>query len=99
MTRHEGYGGLHDVEFFSSQECPQVFEAQGQRPRLRPLRWTLHLYFGRYGTASSREAFARLKAEWIQNGGRLPTAPHEATITEVVVAYIEFANGYFLKAV
>ena len=55
------------------------------------------IYFGRYGTASSREAFNRLKAEWLQNGGHLPTAPHEATITEVVVAYTEFAHGYYRK--
>ena len=55
------------------------------------------IYFGRYGAASSREAYDRLKAEWLQNGGLLPTAPHEATIAEVVVAYTEFANGYYRK--
>jgi hypothetical protein len=33
----------------------------------------------------------RQVAEWFQNGGRLPTAPYEATIVKVVVAYTEFA--------
>jgi integrase len=55
------------------------------------------IYFGRYGTAASREAFSRLKTEWLQNGGRLPTGPHESTVTEVVVAYTEFATGYYRK--
>jgi hypothetical protein len=55
------------------------------------------IYFGRYGTAASREAYNRLAAEWIQNGGRLPAAPHTATVTEIVVAYTEFAMGYYRK--
>src|SRR5262249_959673 len=55
------------------------------------------IYFGRYGTPSGREAYNRLKSEWLQNGARLPTAQIEASITDVVVAYTEFANGYYLK--
>ncbi len=55
------------------------------------------IYFDRYGTAPSREAIGRLKAEWLRNGGHLPTAPHEATVTELVVAYTEFASGYYRK--
>ena len=55
------------------------------------------IYFGRYGTAGSREAYNRLKTEWLNNGGQLPAPPHEATITEVVVAYTEFATGYYRK--
>src|SRR3954468_5268969 len=55
------------------------------------------IYFGRYGTASSREEFGRLRAEWVQNGGQPSTAPQQAAITEVVVAYTEFAAGYYRK--
>ena len=55
------------------------------------------IYFGRYGNAAGREAFARLKADWLKNGGQLPAAPHDATTTEVVVGYIEFAQGYYRK--
>ena len=55
------------------------------------------IYFGRHGTSASREAYNRLAAEWIQNGGRLPTAPHATTIAELVVAYIEFATSYYCK--
>ena len=33
----------------------------------------------------------------MQNGGRLPAPKHTATVTEVVVAYIEFATGYYRK--
>ena len=55
------------------------------------------IYFGRYGAASSGEAYDRLKDEWLQSGGRLSTAPHEATVAEVVVAYTEFAAGYYCK--
>src|SRR5262245_28097033 len=55
------------------------------------------IYFGKYGTAASREAYKRFVAEWSQAGGKLPTQKHAATITEVVVAYVEFALGYYRK--
>jgi hypothetical protein len=52
---------------------------------------------GKHGTAASREAHKRLVAEWLQNGGRLPIDEHAATVTEVVVAYTQFATGYYRK--
>ncbi len=52
-------------------------------------------YFGRYKSKASLEAYDRYVAEWIQNGGR--QAKQSASVTEVVVAYIEFATGYYRK--
>src|SRR3954468_10626407 len=94
MTRH-GDRGLHGVEFFFRQQCSQLFGAQGKRPRLRPLRWTCILLRS-LRRRLEREAYNGLKAEWLQNGGQLSTAPHEATVAEVVVAYTEFATGYYV---
>ena len=36
-------------------------------------------------------------AEWMQHGGRRPASKHTATVAEVVVAYVEFASGYYRK--
>ena len=36
-------------------------------------------------------------AEWIQNGGQLAPAEYAASVTDVVVAYIEFATDYYAK--
>ena len=33
----------------------------------------------------------------VQHGGRLPARQHTATVTEFVVAYTEFATGYYRK--
>ncbi len=55
------------------------------------------IYLGKYGTKASREAHQRLVAEWLDNGGRLPTDKHTVTVTEVIVAYTEFATGYYRK--
>jgi integrase len=54
------------------------------------------IYLGKHGSAASKEAYKRFVAEWSEHG-RLPEAQHVATIAEVVVAYIEFANGYYRK--
>lgn len=55
------------------------------------------IYLGKHGTAASREAYKRFVAEWSQNGGKLPAPKHTATITEVIVAYVDFATGYYRK--
>ena len=36
-------------------------------------------------------------AEWMQNGGRLPAAQHDGHRHRIVVAYTEFATGYYRK--
>src|SRR5437773_8035396 len=96
MTRHENAEGCRMSNCSLGRPVPKYskHKASGRAYSRFDGRC---IYFGRYGTPSSREAFDRLKAEWIQNGGRLPTAPHEATVTEVVVAYTEFAIGYYRK--
>lgn len=55
------------------------------------------IYLGKHGSAASREAYNRHIAEWMQNDGRPPAREHVATVTEVVVAYTEFATGYYRK--
>jgi hypothetical protein len=62
-----------------------------------------HFYLGRYGSAESREAYARLLAEAFRPGA----APHEAessqrdppdlTINELLVRYLDFAKRYYVK--
>jgi integrase len=54
-------------------------------------------YLGKYRSAESREAYRRKIAEWIQHDGALPAPKHTATVAELVVAYVEFANRYYLK--
>lgn len=59
-------------------------------------------YLGRYGTDTSRQAYARLLGEWQANTQRLPTenpaaGPTDLTINELIAAYWEFAKGYYVK--
>ena len=55
------------------------------------------IYLVSYGTAASREAFSRLNSGVATE--RRPTAHRaaQATVTELVVAYTEFATGYYRK--
>jgi integrase len=55
------------------------------------------IYLGKHRSAASCEAYRRQVAEWMQHGGRLPAPQHTATVAEVVVAYTEFATGYYRK--
>jgi integrase len=55
------------------------------------------IYLGKFRSSASREAYKRFVAEWSQNGGKLPAPKHTATVTEVIVAYLEFAKTYYLK--
>jgi hypothetical protein len=55
---------------------------------------------GKHGTAESRQAYLRVIAEWEANGRRLavPAAPAGSlAINELMVAYVRFAEGYYLK--
>src|SRR3954451_21465818 len=59
-------------------------------------------YLGRYGSEESREKYRRLIAEWL---GRLPQLPaggkaadaEGLTISELILAYLTFAEGYYRK--
>jgi hypothetical protein len=55
------------------------------------------VYLGKYRSAASLETYRRTIAEWIQHDGKLPAPKYTATVTEVVVAYTEFAMVYYRK--
>jgi integrase len=62
-----------------------------------------HVYLGIYGSAQSREQYARLLAERFKPGGAAPVAPFpqhgfpDLSINELLVRYLEFATGYYVK--
>ena len=51
------------------------------------------VYLGKYGSAASKEAYKRLVAEWTLTGG-LSDSRQEITVVELIVAYLDFAEGY-----
>jgi integrase len=55
------------------------------------------IYLGKYRGAESREAYRRKIGEWIQHGGQTRAPQLTATVTELVVAYVEFAERYYCK--
>jgi integrase len=59
------------------------------------------VYLGRYGSIESRAEYDRLIVEWISNGRCPPAssagAGSDLTVNEVCVAYLEFADGYYVK--
>lgn len=55
------------------------------------------IYLGKHDSAASKEAYNRFKAEWSRVGGELGASSHPATVTEVVIAYVEFATTYYRK--
>jgi hypothetical protein len=55
---------------------------------------------GTYNTALSRSEYARVIGEWEQHGRRLPTLPGklpDISVNEVMVAYLQYATGYYVK--
>jgi len=54
-------------------------------------------YLGKHRSAASREAYQRLTAEWLLNGGRLSNRGDAITVVEVFAAYMQFAKGYYRK--
>ena len=55
------------------------------------------IYLGKYGSAASKEAYSRFVAAWSDNGGRPVALQHAITVVEVILAYMRFANGYYVK--
>jgi integrase len=57
------------------------------------------IYLGRYGSPESRAEFDRLLAEWLSNGRRLPApaAGSDLTVNELILAYLDHADSYYLK--
>jgi integrase len=57
-------------------------------------------YLGRHGTPESQSEYDRLLAEWLANGRRFPTpsgAGDDLTINELLLAYLRFADSYYVK--
>ncbi len=54
---------------------------------------------GPHGTKVSRLEYDRLIGEWLQHGRQLqPDAPKASlTVVELIVAYLDFAKGYYRK--
>src|SRR5262249_46647132 len=58
---------------------------------------------GKYGTAKSRRAYARVIAEWEANGRRLPACSAEPsapdlTVNEMLLHYCRWAEGHYRDA-
>src|SRR3954447_1664314 len=61
------------------------------------------IYLGRHGTPESRAEYDRRVGEWLAGGRRpvRPTDPDPAgdlTVAELLLAYLEHADGYYVKA-
>ena len=58
-------------------------------------------YLGRYETPESRAEYDRLVGEWLTNGRRPPgkagPGGTDLTINELLLAYLRFADGYYIK--
>lgn len=59
-------------------------------------------YLGRYDSPESRVEYDRLIAEWLFNGRRLSPVQSaggsDSTINELLLAYLRYADGYYVKA-
>jgi integrase len=59
-------------------------------------------YLGKHGTPASRAEYDRLIAEWLCNGrpfipAAATTHPAQLTVSEVMLAYLRHAEGYYVK--
>ncbi len=57
------------------------------------------LYLGPHGSETSRAEYDRLVMEWLSNGRRAEPEPATPTLTvnELLLAYWEFLDGYYVK--
>ncbi len=54
------------------------------------------IYLGHYGSLESRVEFDRIIAEWLAAGrGRAAHGDPDLTVAELMVTYLEFADGYY----
>jgi integrase len=52
------------------------------------------IYLGLHGTKTSKAAYDRAVAEWLANGRRVEPR-HEATVSEIIVKYLDHVDGYY----
>src|SRR4051794_31240345 len=59
-------------------------------------------YLGKHGSEESRNEYDRLLGEWMMKGRQLPakvarSPVGQMTVNELMLAYLHFAKGYYLK--
>jgi len=54
------------------------------------------VYFGKYGSIASKAAYDRTVAEWLANGRRFAPAA-DVAVNELMVQYLQHADGYYVK--
>jgi hypothetical protein len=58
-------------------------------------------YLGKHGSGEAKAEYDRLISEWLVHGRNLPlptaAGPADITINELLVAYLDFADGYYRK--
>jgi hypothetical protein len=57
-------------------------------------------YLGKYGTDESRQRYQQLIARWAASHHTVAAAPQRypnLTVAELLLAYLRFAEGYYVK--
>jgi integrase len=54
-------------------------------------------YLGQYGTEESKAKYDALISEWLAGGRILPSTNGDLTVNEMLSAYLEYAEGYYVK--
>lgn len=80
--------------------CPEMKKhATGQAfARWKVAGQTFNRYFGPWGSEESRQAYKRFAVEWAEGLATVRAAGHGgATVAELCVAYLRYAEGYYRK--
>jgi hypothetical protein len=54
-------------------------------------------YVGRYGSKQAKAEYDRLIGEWLESGRQLLTAGAGLAVNELMVRYMRFVEGYYVK--
>jgi len=55
------------------------------------------IYLGKWGLPETEQRYHRTVAEWIAKGRRLPVAPEEITVAEMIVQYWEHCKTFYVR--
>jgi integrase len=55
------------------------------------------IYLGIWNTKASRAEYDRLIGEWLAGGRTLPREGSDLSVAEVILSYLQFAKGYYVK--